>query len=78
LPGFFLDTRLTQFYTEAMKNTPRRIKPKDPVTPPSPPHIPIPISFGVSQPLPGATLDIQSLIRDLLEGRLRPSVLRKL
>jgi hypothetical protein len=61
-----------------MKNSPRRIKPKDPLTLPSPPPVPIPISFGVSQPLPGATLDIQSLIRDLLEDRLRPTVLRKL
>jgi hypothetical protein len=63
-----------------MKKTPQRIKPKDPLTLPTPPvpPDPIPISFGVSQPLPGVALDIQSLIRDLLEGRTRPAVLRKL
>jgi hypothetical protein len=63
-----------------MKNNPRRIKPKTPLTLPTP-HVssdPVPISFGVSQPLPAVTLDIQSLIRDLIEGRTRPTVFRKL
>jgi hypothetical protein len=51
-------------------NLPRPSKIPDPLTLPSLPPVPIPISFG--------TLDIQSLLRDLLEDRLRPTVLRKL
>jgi hypothetical protein len=50
----------------------------DPLTLPQPPAPPLPITFSNTQPLPGASLDTQSLLRDLLERNLPPSVLRKL
>jgi hypothetical protein len=48
-----------------------------PIILPAPPPLPIPLQFSQTQPVPGATLDIQSLLRDLLEGKLEPSVIKK-
>ena len=51
--------------------------PDPPVLPP-PQLIPLPISFSDTQPIPDVSLDSESLLRDLLEGRLPPAVLKKL
>ncbi len=37
----------------------------------------LPISFSTTQPLPGVTLDIQSILRDLLNRNLPPSTIRE-
>ena len=64
---------------------PRPPAPPDPTTDPAPipdlppPQlIPIPTTFSDTQPLPGVSLDTESLLRDLLENRLPPAVLKKL
>ena len=60
------------------KSPARHTKLPDPVNLPQPPALPLPITFSHTQPLPGASLDTQSLLRDLLESKLPPTVLRKL
>jgi hypothetical protein len=57
---------------------PDHTKLPDPLTLPQPPALPLPITLANTQPLPGASLDTQSLLRDLLERNLPPAVLRKL
>ena len=49
----------------------------DPVVIPEPPPILLPIRFSDSQPLPGVELDVQSMLREILERRLPKGVLRK-
>jgi hypothetical protein len=46
------------------------------VIPQLPPLV-FPLTVSNTQPLPPATLDVQSLLREILEGRIKPSVLKK-
>ena len=50
----------------------------DPVTLHPPPPLRIPISYSDSQPLAGARLAERSLLRDVLEGKIDHSDLRKI
>ena len=47
-----------------------------PITLPVLPALNLPVTFSTTQPLPGVSLDVQSILRDLLERNLPPSTIR--